>query len=130
MIPTQVKHRKSEGRLELVYADGSRFNLSAEYLRVHSPSAEVRGHGPGQEILQHGKAGVRIARVEAVGRYALMLHFDDGHNTGIFSWQYLRDLGEHHDQYWQNYLDQLNQQGLSRDADLQPVKFITPPTSL
>jgi DUF971 family protein len=127
MTPTKVKHHKAEGSLELAYASDAGFTLSGEYLRVHSPSAEVRGHGPGQEILQHGKKGVRIASVEPVGNYALLLHFDDGHNTGIYSWGYLRELGDNYEQYWQNYLDKLNQAGQSRDLEVQVVRFVTPP---
>lgn len=129
MVPTKVKHHKTDGSLELNYADGSDFTLSGEYLRVYSPSAEVKGHGPGQEILQHGKKSVRIARVEPVGHYAVVLHFDDGHSTGIYSWAYLRELGENHEQYWQRYLDNLHQNGLSRDPEVQVVKFVTPPVN-
>lgn len=123
MTPSDIKlHRKSR-ELALHYADGSVFRLSCEFLRVHSPSAEVRGHGPGQEVLQHGKAGVDIVDIAPVGNYALQLSFSDGHDTGIYSWSYLRELGEHQDALWQAYLERLNEAGLSRDPDEQVVKL-------
>ncbi len=127
MTPSTVRLHKAEGSLELGYSDGATFKLSGEFLRVHSPSAEVRGHGPGQEVLQHGKKGVRITRIETVGHYAVLLHFDDGHNTGIYSWNYLRELGEHEEQFWQAYQARLDGAGLSRDPQVQVVRFVTPP---
>jgi DUF971 family protein len=109
--------------LELVYADGERFELSCELLRVYSPSAEVRGHGPGQEVLQTGKKEVAITDIKAVGNYALQLVFDDGHDTGIYSWEYLRDLADERETLWQRYLDRLRAEGLSRDPDVQVLRI-------
>ena len=126
MLPSKVKISQENGSLTLEYADGKRFTLSGEYLRVHSPSAEVRGHGPGQSVLQDGKQGVRVTGATASGNYALTLTFSDGHNSGIFSWDYLRDLSENHDQYWKNYLNELTQAGKFRDANTQPVKLMDP----
>ncbi|WP_426414957.1 gamma-butyrobetaine hydroxylase-like domain-containing protein [Aestuariirhabdus sp. LZHN29] len=123
-IPVDIKlHRKSR-ILELTYGDGSRFELSCEYLRVHSPSAEVRGHGEGQETLQTGKINVNLKELVPVGNYALKLVFDDGHDSGLYDWNYLRDLGENHDLHWQHYLDRLDQAGASRDPDLSVVKIM------
>src|SRR6187455_1261688 len=93
--------------MEIAFDDGQRYELSYEMLRVYSPSAEVRGHGPGQEVLQVGKKSVGISEIEAVGRYAVRPTFSDGHNSGIYSWDYLRMLGEEHDRLWQQYLDRL-----------------------
>jgi len=98
-------------------ADGQSFRLPYEYLRVYSPSAEVRGHGPGQETLQIGKREVTITEVEAVGHYAIRPKFSDGHDTGIYSWDYLYDLGVRQDTLWQQYLGRLAGAGLSRDPD-------------
>jgi len=100
--------------LEVSFADGSLFKLSCEYLRSHSPSAEVRGHGPGQEILQVGKEKVNITEIEPVGSYAICLHFDDGHATGIYSWEYLHDLGVNQEANWARYLERLNAAGHKR----------------
>ena len=126
MLPNKVKVGKEDGSLTLEYPDGACFTMSGEYLRVHSPSAEVKGHGPGQEVLQHGKQGIRVTGAAASGNYALTLTFSDGHNSGIYSWGYLRDLAENHDQYWQHYLDRLTQSGKFRDANTQPVKLMDP----
>jgi DUF971 family protein len=101
--------------LELAFSDGAHFRLSYEFLRVHSPSAEVRGHGPGQETLQTGKRDVAIKDVEAVGHYAIRPTFSDGHDSGIYSWDYLHDLGTRHDELWQRYLARLAEAGASRD---------------
>ena len=117
--PTEVKLHQSSRILEIAFDDGSRFNLPYEYLRVYSPSAEVRGHGPGQETLQIGKREVAIKSVEPVGHYALRPTFSDGHDTGIYSWEYLHELGANHDEFWQRYLDRLNAAGASREP---PVK--------
>jgi DUF971 family protein len=114
-IPTDVKLHQASRVLELVFANGRRFRLPYEYLRVHSPSAEVRGHGPGQETLQTGKRDVTIASVEPVGHYALRPTFSDGHSTGIYSWDYLYDLGERHDELWRRYLERMAAAGASRD---------------
>ena len=123
MTPSKIKLHKKSKDLELHFG-GQEFHLSAEFLRVHSPSAEVKGHGPDQETLQHGKKNVGFTGIEAVGNYAIKLIFDDGHDSGIFTWDYLLDLGQNHDQYWQAYLDKLNAAGKSRDADENVVKFI------
>jgi len=114
-IPTDVKLHQASRVLELVFANGRHFRLPYEYLRVHSPSAEVRGHGPGQETLQTGKRDVTIASVEPVGHYALRPTFSDGHSTGIYSWDYLYDLGERQDELWQRYLQRIAAAGASRD---------------
>lgn len=114
-------HRKSQ-ELEVSFTDQN-YRFSAEFLRVHSPSAEVKGHGPGQEVLQHGKQFVGIQSLEANGRYAIRILFDDGHDSGIYSWSYLEELGERKDTMWQDYLEKLDQQKLSRDPDTQVVKI-------
>ena len=114
--PTEVKLHQGSRILEIAFSDGQRFSLTYEYLRVHSPSAEVRGHGPGQEVLQVGKRDVGIAEVEAVGHYAIRPTFSDGHDTGIYSWDYLYEIGRRHDEMWQRYLDRLAQAGQSREA--------------
>ena len=115
-IPTEIKLHQASRVLEIAYSDGRTFRLSYEFLRVHSPSAEVRGHGPGQEVLQVGKREAAIKEVEPVGRYAIRPSFSDGHDTGIFSWEYLYDLGERQEALWQRYLDRMKAAGASRDA--------------
>jgi DUF971 family protein len=121
--PSKIQlHRKSKV-LELTYGDGT-FRLSAEYLRVYSPSAEVKGHGPGQEVLQTGKQHVGITGLESAGNYAIRLIFDDGHDSGIYTWDYLYDLGSNQDRYWQDYLDRLEKAGKSRDPDTSIVHFV------
>ncbi|HEY8538603.1 MAG TPA: DUF971 domain-containing protein [Steroidobacteraceae bacterium] len=110
--PTSIKLRTKSRLLEVVFDDGAKFELPFEYLRVYSPSAEVRGHGPGQETLQIGKHEVGIVRVEPVGNYAIKLVFDDGHDTGLYSWSYLRELGEQREQKWQRYLERLKELGI------------------
>ena len=112
--PTDIKLHQKSKTLELEFDDGNKFNLSCEYLRVNSPSAEVQGHGPGQEVLQVGKEDVNITAVEPVGNYAIKLEFDDGHNTGIYSWETLHTLGVNHDTLWQNYLNRLQEAGHKR----------------
>jgi DUF971 family protein len=102
-------------QLEIGFDDGARFRLPAEYLRVYSPSAEVRGHGVGNEVLQTGKLHVAITGLEPVGHYALKIVFDDGHDSGLYSWAYLYELGVKHDQYWQDYLNRLAAAGASRE---------------
>jgi DUF971 family protein len=114
-IPTEITLHKQSKVMEIAFADGARFSLPFEYLRVFSPSAEVRGHGPGQETLQVGKKYVDIAQVEPVGHYAVALVFDDKHDSGIYSWDYLYDLGKHQDAYWQEYLRRLAAAGASRE---------------
>jgi DUF971 family protein len=115
--PTDIKLHKKSKSLELSFVDGN-FELRAEYLRVHSPSAEVRGHGIGQETLQVKKKFVGISAIEISGNYALKISFDDGHDSGLFTWDYLYELAHNHDTYWQRYLTQLEEQGESRDSGL------------
>ena len=112
--PTDIKLHQKSRVLELAFEDGSSFNLPCEYLRVYSPSAEVRGHGPGQEVLQVGKEDVNIEAVQPGGNYAVKLEFDDGHNTGIYSWDTLYKLGLHYDELWQDYLKRLEDAGHER----------------
>lgn len=113
-VPTEIRlHRKSRV-LELAYDDGRSFRLPFEFLRVYSPSAEVRGHGPGQEVLQTGKRDVDITALEPVGSYAIQPVFSDGHNTGIYSWDYLYELGANQEQLWTDYLGRLEAAGSSR----------------
>jgi len=116
-IPTEIKLHQASRLMELSFADGTNFRLPYEFLRVYSPSADVRGHGPGQETLQVGKREVTIAELEPVGHYAVRPKFSDGHDTGIYSWDYLYDLGERQDELWQRYLARLAAAGASRDAD-------------
>lgn len=127
MLPSDVKLHRKSARLELKYPDGGIYSLPAEFLRVHSPSAEVRGHGPGQEVLQTGKKNVRIDTLEPTGHYGLKLHFDDGHNTGIYTWEYLRELAEKQGELWGQYLLRLERAGASREAlppDTQVVRIM------
>jgi len=121
--PLAIQLHKRSRQLELQYAGGETYSLSCEFLRVHSPSAEVLGHGPGQEVLQTGKMNVAITAIKPVGNYALQLVFDDGHDTGLYSWQYLHELCQHHDAKWQDYLDRLAKAGTHRDPDVQVVKL-------
>ena len=116
-IPVEIKLHQASRAMELAFADGTSFRLPYEFLRVYSPSAEVRGHGPGQETLQVGKREVTIAELEPVGHYAVRPKFSDGHDTGIYSWDYLYDLGVRQDELWQRYLARLAAAGASRDAD-------------
>jgi DUF971 family protein len=115
--PTEIKLHQVSRILELAFANGRRFRLPYEFLRVYSPSAEVRGHGHGQETLQVGKKNVSISGVEAVGHYAIRPAFSDGHESGLYSWEYLYELGEQHDALWQRYLDRLAAAGASRDDE-------------
>ena len=115
--PVEIRLRKKSRVLEIEFDDGKRFSLPFEYLRVSSPSAEVRGHGPGQEVLQTGKAQVGIDAIEPAGHYALKLVFDDGHDTGLYTWQYFYELGTHQAARWQAYLDRLSAAGYSRQPD-------------
>lgn len=112
--PTEIKLHKTARVLEIAFDDGARFELPCEYLRVYSPSAEVRGHSPGQETLQLDKEEVNIDNIEPVGQYAVTLHFDDGHNTGIYNWDLLYALGENREYNWQAYLDELAAAGHQR----------------
>src|SRR5262245_16059880 len=113
--PTEVHLHKASRTLELVWDGGERHTLSCEYLRVHSPSAEVRGHGPGQEVLQTGKRLVTIDAIEPVGNYALQFRFSDGHDSGIYAWEYLHSLCRDHDSLWADYLARLAAAGASRE---------------
>src|SRR5438094_9101984 len=116
-IPTEIKLHQASRVMELAFDDGANFRLPYEFLRVYSPSAEVRGHGPGQETLQFGKRDVTITEVEPVGHYAIRPKFSDGHESGIYSWDYLYELGARQEQLWQQYLARLAAAGASRDAD-------------
>jgi DUF971 family protein len=109
---TGIKLRRQSRVLEVTFDDGQTFSLPFEYLRVYSPSAEVRGHGPGQETLQLGKHEVQVVRVEPIGNYAVRLDFDDGHNTGLYTWAYLHELGTTHAAKWQQYLERLQKLGI------------------
>ena len=114
LVPTEIRmHRKSRV-LELVYADGQRYGLAAEYLRVFSPSAEVQGHGPGQAVLIVGKERVGVTAIEPVGHYAIRIRFDDGHDSGLFSWQYLKELGENEADNWASYSQRCEEAGYQR----------------
>jgi DUF971 family protein len=123
-IPIEIKLHQQSRLMELRFSDGSQFSLPYEYLRVFSPSAEVRGHGPGQEVLQTGKRSIEISGVEPVGNYAIKPSFSDGHNSGIYSWDLLYDLGVNHESNWQGYLIRLDAAAASRDIDstTQPPK--------
>jgi DUF971 family protein len=121
--PVKINLHARSRELELGYSNGDSFRLSCEYLRVYSPSAEVKGHGPGQEVLQTGKQHIAINDIKPVGNYALQLVFDDGHDTGLYSWGYLYELCSQQDVRWQDYLDRLSTEGGSRDPDVQVVKL-------
>ncbi len=112
--PTDIKLHQKSRILEVAFDDGSHFNLSCEYLRVYSPSAEVRGHSPGQEVLQVGKENVNITNIEPVGSYAVCLFFDDGHSTGIYSWDWLHHLGINQEALWKQFLERLAKSGYQR----------------
>jgi DUF971 family protein len=113
--PTDIVLHRQSKVLEIAFDDGLRARLPCEYLRVHSPSAEVRGHGPGQEVLQAGKSEVNIDAIEPVGSYAVKLVFTDGHDTGLYSWEYLHELARDQDKLWKRYLERLEAAGASRD---------------
>ena len=114
--PTEIKLRQASRILEVAFEDGARFELPCEYLRVFSPSAEVRGHGPGTETLVTGKETVNITAIEPVGNYAVRLVFDDGHSTGLYSWNILHDLGVNQANHWQDYLRRLAESGHQRQV--------------
>ncbi|MEO8157313.1 MAG: DUF971 domain-containing protein [Betaproteobacteria bacterium] len=124
--PIEIKLHQKSRVFEIVFDDGKRYELSCEFLRVNSPSAEVRGHGPGQEVLQDGKKDVEIAAIEPVGHYAVKLVFSDGHDTGLYSWDYLYSLGENQSRLWQQYLEKLALAGLYREppAAVPPVPSV------
>jgi len=121
MTPTDIALHQKSRSLELTWPDGAVHNLPCEYLRVYSPSAEVRGHGPGQETLQLGKENVNIKDIEPIGRYAVKLGFDDNHDSGLYSWDLLRDLGDNYEKYWQDYLDRCDKAGYERKAPGQII---------
>lgn len=114
-IPTEIKLHQKSRLMEIAFSDGSRHELPYELLRVYSPSAEVRGHGPGQETLQVGKRDIEIVQIEPVGAYAVKPVFSDGHDSGLYSWDYLYWLGANRDRLWQEYLDRMAEAGASRD---------------
>ena len=114
--PTEITLHQQSRALEIAFDDGTRFKLPYEYLRVYSPSAEVRGHGPGQEMLQVGKRNVGIVEIEPSGSYAIKITFDDGHDSGLFTWEYLYGLGRDQQILWHNYLHRLEKAGESRDS--------------
>ena len=118
--PTEIKLHQKSRVLEISFADGKTFQLPCEFLRVYSPSAEVRGHGPGQEVLQVGKKDVDITHIEPVGSYAVQFTFSDGHDTGLYSWNILYDFGLHRDAMWEQYLKRLEAAGGSRESDSPP----------
>lgn len=117
--PTSITVHQQSRVLEVGFADGQQFRIPFELMRVYSPSAEVKGHGPGQETLQTGKRGVEVVALEPVGNYAVQPTFSDGHNTGIFSWEYLYFLGSQEAQLWRDYEERLRQAGASRDDPMQ-----------
>ena len=112
--PTEINLHQKSRMLEIAFDDGEKFELSCEYLRCFSPSAEVQGHGPGEETLQVGKENVNINEIEQVGNYAICLHFDDGHNTGIYAWETLYKLGKDHEKNWADYLRRMEEAGQLR----------------
>lgn len=114
-VPTGITLHQKSRVMEIAFSDGRTFRLPYEFLRVYSPSAEVRGHGPGQEVLQVGKRNVEIRALEPVGSYAVQPQFSDGHNTGIYSWEYLYELGANQHQLWAQYLEKLAAAGASRE---------------
>ena len=114
-IPVDITLHRGSRILEVTFDDGACFRLPCEYLRVYSPSAEVQGHGPDQRVLQTGKRDVNVEAVDMVGQYAVRLRFSDGHDTGLYTWGKLYELGANQDRYWQDYLDRLQAAGASRD---------------
>jgi DUF971 family protein len=114
-VPTEIRLHQKSRVMEIAFSDGRGFRLPYEFLRVYSPSAEVRGHGPGQEVLQTGKRGVEIRSLEPVGSYAVQPVFSDGHSTGIYSWDYLYELGENQEALWADYLTRLEAAGAKRE---------------
>ncbi len=121
-IPSAIQLHKASKTLTLKYASGEEYHLPAELLRVHSPSAEVQGHG--KPILQHGKLNVGLTRVEPAGQYALKLTFDDGHDSGLFTWEYLHELAVRQEALWADYLQELEKAGKSRDPSEHVVKLM------
>jgi len=124
MLPIDIKLHQKSKRLELSFSDSRIYSFSYEFLRVHSPSAEVRGHSPSQAVLQLDKVSVGIKEVELVGAYALKITFDDGHNTGLYTWDYFRELHDNKEQYWNNYLQKLSEMGHDRDLWLRNASSV------
>ncbi len=122
-IPTKIQLHKQSKQLELHFG-AEQFVLSAEFLRVHSPSAEVMGHGPDQAVLQYGKKNVGINKVERAGNYALKIFFDDGHDSGIYTWAYFYEIGSRQESLWNDYLGALHATGKTREKDTSVVKFV------
>ena len=122
-VPSRIVVSESKDALHMEYQGDVRFQLPAEYLRVFSPSAEVRGHGKGQEVLQTGKRHICISALEKSGNYAIRITFSDGHDSGIFAWDYLFELGSNQTDNWADYLQKLHTAGASRDPDVQVVKL-------
>ena len=120
--PTSITVHQQSRVLEVSFDDGSEFRIAFELMRVYSPSAEVQGHGPGQEVLQTGKRNVELAALEPVGNYAVQPFFSDGHDTGIFSWDYLYYLGSQGDELWRRYEERLNAAGIDRDAPMKSAQ--------
>ncbi|SFM23319.1 gamma-butyrobetaine hydroxylase-like domain-containing protein [Nitrosomonas communis] len=120
-IPTEIKFHQKSRILEISFSDGKTFRLPCEFLRVYSPSAEVRGHEPGQEVLQTGKQDVSITHIEPVGNYAIQLNFSDGHNTGLYSWDLLYNYGLNQDAMWQHYLQRLIDAGINRENNMKDM---------
>lgn len=125
-VPTRLLLHRASRLLEVGYADGSCHQLPCEYLRVYSPSAEVRGHGGGEPMLVGGKRNVNIAAIEPVGRYAVRLRFDDGHDTGLYSWDILAELAARQQAWWARYLERLQEHGMSRDSDVTKLSALPP----
>jgi DUF971 family protein len=123
-VPTLLKLHRASRMLEVGYADGAHYELPFEYLRVYSPSAEVRGHGGGEPMLIGGKREVTVVAVEPVGRYAVRLRFSDGHDTGLYSWEVLQELGEQQQQWWARYLERLAEHGMSRDSAITKLSAL------
>ena len=121
--PTEINLHQASRVLDVTFEDGRTFSLPVEYLRVYSPSAEVRGHGQGQEVLQIGKINVAITDIKPVGNYAVQFTFSDGHDTGIYSWSYLRELCDNREAWWDDYLRRLHEAGASRDPEVQVVRL-------
>jgi len=117
-LPTELKLHQHSRLLEITFSDGNTYQLPYEFLRVYSPSAEVSGHGPGQEVLQVGKRNVGVTTLVPVGSYAIQIDFDDGHDTGLYTWEYLHKLGENQATLWKDYLDRVAAAGASREPEL------------
>lgn len=122
--PEAINYSQSRRVLTISFPESDPVELSAELLRVLSPSAEVQGHGPGQEVLQTGKQGVSISDMQPIGHYAVQLSFDDGHSSGLYTWAYLAQLAREKQALWQRYLEKLDEAGASRDPSTDVVKFI------